>query len=194
VQRGFVAQEISGTATRANQRWGTCLTAAPALECAARTSVANPQLEKYRGRLVTVRVPGLRGKRTGWVIDSDDEEYDWRDDLGDAEEQVESGDLVPIVYLGEIEDGELVEAEGFLLFEPDSQDLYLVDEGSLEDESVGTLDELVVTPLAVEDEETEDEDEDFVDDEAVGEEGGAGGGDGESEEEEYKEDDADDED
>ena len=27
--------------------------------------MANPQLEKYRGRLLTVRVPGLRGKRTG---------------------------------------------------------------------------------------------------------------------------------
>ena len=157
--------------------------------------MANPQLEKYRGRLVTVRVPGLRGKRTGWVIDSDDEEYDWRDDLGDAEEQVEAGDLVPIVYLGEIEDGELVEAEGFLLFQPDSQDLFLVDEGSLEEESVGTLDELVVTPLAVEDDDADDdEDDDFVDDEPVGSDGGAAGGgeDGESEDEEYKEDDADD--
>jgi hypothetical protein len=156
--------------------------------------VANPQLEKYRGRLVTVRVPGLRGKRTGWVIDGDDEEYDWRDDLGDAEEQVESGDLVPIVYLGEIEDGELVEAEGFLLFQPDSQDLFLVDEGSLEEESVGTLDELVVTPLAVEEEEADDEeDEDFVDDEPVGGDGAAAGGeDGEGEEEEYKEDTAED--
>ncbi len=156
--------------------------------------MANPQLEKYRGRLVTVRVPGLRGKRTGWVIDGDDEEYDWRDDLGDAEEQVESGDLVPIVYLGEIEDGELVEAEGFLLFQPDSQDLFLVDEGSLEEESVGTLDELVVTPLAVEEEDADDEeDEDFVDDEPVGGDGAAAGGeDGEGEEEEYKEDTAED--
>lgn len=154
-------------------------------------------LEKYRGRLVTVRVPGLRGKRTGWIIDQDDEEYDWRDDLGDAEEQVETGDLVPIVYLGEIEDGELVEAEGFLLFEPDSQDLFLVDEGSLEEESVGTLDELVVMPLAIEDEDADDEDDDFVDDEAVSDDNGgggagAGGGDDETEEEEYKEDDEDD--
>ena len=156
--------------------------------------MANPQLEKYRGRLVTVRVPGLRGKRTGWVIDGDDEEYDWRDDLGDAEEQVEAGDLVPIVYLGEIEDGELVEAEGFLLFQPDSQDLFLVDEGSLEEESVGTLDELVVTPLAIEEEDADEEDDDFVDDEPVGGDGGGGGGgeDGEGEEEEYKEDDAED--
>lgn len=152
--------------------------------------MANPQLEKYRGRLVTVRVPGLRGKRTGWVIDNDDEEYDWRDDLGDAEDQVEAGGLVPIVYLGEIEDGELVEAEGFLLFEPDSQDLYLVDEGSLEEESVGTLDELVVTPLAIEEEEVDDEDDDFVDDEPAGDDGAAPAGDGaaESEEEEYKDD------
>jgi hypothetical protein len=156
--------------------------------------VANPQLEKYRGRLVTVRVPGLRGKRTGWVIDSDDEEYDWRDDLGDAEEQVEAGDLVPIVYLGEIEDGELVEAEGFLLFQPDSQDLFLVDEGSLEEEAVGTLDELVVTPLAIEEEEADEEEDDFVDDEPVGDDGGGAGagGDGEAEEEEYKDDAAED--
>jgi hypothetical protein len=154
-------------------------------------------LEKYRGRLVTVRVPGLRGKRTGWIIDEDDEEYDWRDDLGDAEEQVESGDLVPIVYLGEIEDGELVEAEGFLLFEPDSQDLYLVDEGSLEEESVGTLDELVVTPIATEEDEADEEEDDYVDEhEPAGDGGGVGGGDEdeESEEEEYKEDDDEDED
>jgi len=151
-------------------------------------------LEKYRGRLVTVRVPGLRGKRTGWIIDNDDEEYDWRDDLGDAEEQVESGDLVPIVYLGEIEDGELVEAEGFLLFEPGSQDLYLVDEGSLEEEAVGTLDELVVTPLAIEEEDSDEEDEDFVDDEPAGDDTAAAAGDGEGEEEEYKEDDGDDDD
>jgi len=151
-------------------------------------------LEKYRGRLVSVRVPGLRGKRTGWVIDEDDEEYDWRDDLGDAEDQVAAGDLVPIVYLGEIEDGELVEAEGFLLFEPDSQDLYLVDEGSLEEESLGSLDELVVTPLAVVDDDEEDEeDEDFVDDEeavAPGADDDVGEGDGE---EEYKEGDEEDE-
>ena len=157
--------------------------------------MSHPMLEKYRGRLVTVRVPGLRGKRTGWIIDDDDEEYDWRDDLGDAEEQVETGDLVPIVYLGEIEDGELVEAEGFLLFEPDSQDLYLVDEGSLEEESVGTLDELVVMPLAIEDDDADDEDDDYVDDEVVSDDNGGGsggGGDGETEEEEYKEDDEDD--
>lgn len=153
--------------------------------------MSNPMIEKYRGRLVSVRVPGLRGKRTGWIIDDQDEEYDWRDDLGDAEEQVESGDLVPIVYLGDIEDGELVEAEGFLLFEPRSQDLYLVEEGSLEEESIGSLDELVVTPLAaVEDEEDDDEeDEDFVDDEVAA----GADGDGEAEgDEEYKEDDAED--
>jgi len=158
--------------------------------------VAHPTLEKYRGRLVSVRVPGLRGKRTGWVIDEDDEEYDWRDDLGDAEEQVESGDLVPLVYLGEIEDGELVEAEGFLLFAPDSQDLFLVDEGSLEEESVGSLDELVVTPLTVEEDEEDEEDEDFVDeDEEVA--AGGGGGDDEDEEDkdvEYKEGDEDEDD
>ena len=153
--------------------------------------MSHPMLEKFRGRLVSVRVPGLRGKRTGWIIDEDDEEYDWRDDLGDAEEQVESGDLVPIIYLGEVEDGELVEAEGFLLFEPGSQDLYLVEEGSMEDESVGTLDELVVTPLSVEDDEDdEDDDEDgFVDEDVAG-----GGGDDEEEgegDEEYKEDDSD---
>jgi hypothetical protein len=128
--------------------------------------------------------------------DEDDEEYDWRDDLGDAEEQVESGDLVPLVYLGEIEDGELVEAEGFLLFAPDSQDLFLVDEGSLEEESVGSLDELVVTPLTVEDDEEDEEDEDFVDeDEEVA--AGAGGGDGEDgedQDEEYKENDEDEDD
>jgi hypothetical protein len=143
-------------------------------------------LEKYRGRLVSVRVPGLRGKRTGWIIDEDDEEYDWRDDLGDAEEQVESGDLIPLVYLGEVEDGELVESEGFLLFEPSSQDLFLVEEGSLEEEAVGTLDELVVTPLAaVEDDEEEDEealDEVGADEEVAGEE------------EEYREDAGEDED
>jgi hypothetical protein len=161
--------------------------------------VSHPMLEKYRGRLVSVRVPGLRGKRTGWVIDDDDEEYDWRDDLGDAEEQVEAGDLVPIVYLGEIEDGELVEAEGFLLFAPDSQDLFLVDEGSLEEESVGSLDELVVTPLAVDDDDEDDEDEEFVDEDEVASGGASGdgddlGGDGEDEEEEYKEDDGEDED
>ena len=46
--------------------------------------VVHPQLQKYRGRLVSIRVPGLRGKRTGWVIDADDEEWNWRDDLGDA--------------------------------------------------------------------------------------------------------------
>ena len=153
--------------------------------------MAHPQLEKYRGRLVSVRVPGLRGKRTGWVIDDDDEEYDWRDDLGDAEEKVEAGELVPIVYLGEVEDGELVESEGFLLFEPRSQDLYLVDEGSLEDETVGSLDELVITPLAAvaDEEDEEEEDEDFVDDEAAGEDGAAAAED----EEEYKEDDNEDE-
>jgi hypothetical protein len=152
------------------------------MEC---VPVAHPTLEKYRGRLVSVRVPGLRGKRTGWVIDEDDEEYDWRDDLGDAEEQVEAGDLVPIIYLGEIDDGELVEAEGFVLFEPRTQDLYLVDEGSLEDESIGSLDELVITPLAaVADEEEDEEDDDYVDD---AEDDGAGAGGGEDEEE-YKED------
>jgi hypothetical protein len=156
-------------------------------------AVAHPTLEKYRGRLVTVRVPGLRGKRTGWVIDEDAEEYDWRSDLGDAEEKVESGDLVPIVYLGEIEEGELVEAEGFLLFEPSSQDLYLVDEGSLEEESIGALEELTLTPLAVADEDEDEDDEDFVD-EGDGEDlAAAAGGDGESEDEEYKEDDAADE-
>jgi hypothetical protein len=147
--------------------------------------VAHPTLEKYRGRLVTVRVPGLRGKRTGWVIDDDDEEYDWRDDLGDAEERVESGDLVPIVYLGEIDDGELVESEGFLLFEPKSQDLFHVDEGSLEDESVGSLDELVITPLAgTADDEDDDDDDDFVDD--VADEDAPVASD--SDEEEYRED------
>lgn len=152
--------------------------------------MSNPMIEKFRGRLVSVRVPGLRGKRTGWVIDEEDEEYDWKDDLGDAEEQVESGDLVPIVYLGEIEDGELVEAEGFLLFEPGSQDLFLVEEGSLEEEAVGTLDELVVTPLALEDEEEDEDEEDaLVDDEDV-----AAGGDGEDGDEEYKEDDDEDDD
>ncbi len=155
--------------------------------------MSHPTLEKYRGRLVSVRVPGLRGKRTGWVIDDDDEEYDWRDDLGDAEEQVESGDLVPIVYLGEIEDGELVESEGFLLFEPRTQDLYLVDEGSLEEEPIGALEELVLTPLAIEDDDADEDDEDFVDDMADEDLAAAGGGDGEVEEEEYKEEDADDE-
>jgi hypothetical protein len=128
-------------------------------------------------------VPGLRGKRTGWVIDEDDEEYDWRDDLGDAEEKVESGDLVPIVYLGEIDDGELVESEGFLLFEPRSQDLYLVDEGSLEDESIGSLDELVITPLAAAVEDEEEEEDDYVED---SDDDGAGAGAGD--EEEYKDD------
>jgi len=156
----------------------------------AEDPVAHPTLTKYRGRLVSIRVPGLRGKRTGWVIDEDDEEYHWRDDLGDAEEQVESGDLVPIVYLGEIEDGELVESEGFLLFEPTTQDLYLVDEGSLEDESVGSLDELVIIPLAaVEDDDVDDEDDEP--DGAVDDDVAAGAGDGgEGVEEEYKEDDA----
>jgi hypothetical protein len=154
--------------------------------------VAHPTLEKYRGKLVTVRVPGLRGKRTGWVIDDDDEEYDWRDDLGDAEEGVEGGEYVPLVYLGEIEDGELVESEGFILLEPSSQDLYLVDEGSLEEESIGSLDELVIIPLAADAEEEDDDDDEFVDDEAVDEDLSAAGADGEGVEgdEEYKEDDA----
>lgn len=157
--------------------------------------MAHPTLQKYKGRLVSVRVPGLRGKRTGWVIDEDDEEYDWRDDLGDAEEQVDSGDLIPIVYLGAIEDGELVEAEGFLLFEPRTQDLYLVDEGSLEEESIGALEELVLTPLAAIDDDVDDEDDEDAPDDAADEDlaAGAGGGDGEGEEEEYKEDDAEDE-
>jgi hypothetical protein len=153
--------------------------------------VAHPTLEKYRGKLVTVRVPGLRGKRTGWVIDEDDEEYDWRDDLGDAEEGVEGGDYVPLVYLGEIEDGELVESEGFILLEPSSQDLYLVDEGSLEEESIGSLDELVIIPLAADAEEEDEDDDEFVDDEPGDEDlSSAGGGDGEEEEgdEEYKDD------
>jgi hypothetical protein len=157
----------------------------------AEDPLAHPTLTKYRGRLVTVRVPGLRGKRTGWVIDEDDEEYDWKDDLGDAEEQVESGDLVPIIYLGEIEDGELVESEGFLLFEPSSQDLYLVDEGSLEEESVGSLDELVIIPLASADEDDVDDDDDVED--AAGDEemvAAGPGADGEVVEEEYKEDEA----
>jgi hypothetical protein len=150
--------------------------------------VAHPTLEKYRGRLVNVRVPGLRGKRTGWVIDEDDEEYDWRDDLGDAEEQVIAGELVPIVYLGEIEDGELVESEGFLLFEPKSQDLFLVDEGSLEEESIGSLEELVIVPLAAADDDDEEEDDDFVDEGDEDLSAASGGEDeGESEEEEYKE-------
>jgi hypothetical protein len=154
--------------------------------------VAHPTLEKYRGKLVTVRVPGLRGKRTGWVIDDDDEEYDWRDDLGDAEEGVEGGEYVPLVYLGEIEDGELVESEGFILLEPSSQDLYLVDEGSLEEESIGSLDELVIIPLAADAEEDDEDDDEFVDDEAVDEDLSAAGTDGEGVEgdEEYKEDDA----
>jgi hypothetical protein len=152
------------------------------MEC---VPVAHPTLEKYRGRLVSVRVPGLRGKRTGWVIDEDDEEYDWRDDLGDAEEKVEAGDLVPIIYLGEIDDGELVESEGFVLFEPRTQDLYLVDEGSLEDESIGSLDELVITPLAAAADDDEDEDDDDYVDDADDEGAGAGG---EGDEEEYKED------
>lgn len=150
--------------------------------------MAHPSLEKYRGRLVSVRVPGLRGKRTGWVIDEDDEEYDWRDNLGDAEDQVDSGDLVPIVYLGEVDDGEFVEGEGFLLFEPDSQDLYLVEEGSLEDESVGSLDELVLTPLAAADDDEEEEDEDAGYGEDVGPEEDLGGGGEGEEEEEYVED------
>jgi hypothetical protein len=153
--------------------------------------VAHPTLEKYRGRLVNVRVPGLRGKRTGWVIDEDDEEYDWRDDLGDAEEQVEAGELVPIIYLGEIEDGELVESEGFLLFEPKTQDLYLVDEGSLEDESIGSLEELVIVPLAaIADDEDDEDDDDYVDegDEDLSAAGGGGGDeDSENQDEEYKE-------
>jgi hypothetical protein len=156
----------------------------------AEDPLAHPTLTKYRGRLVTVRVPGLRGKRTGWVIDEDDEEYDWKDDLGDAEEQVEAGELVPIIYLGEIEDGELVESEGFLLFEPSSQDLYLVDEGSLEEESVGSLDELVIIPLSAAEEDdvddADDADEPAGDEEVVA----TGGGDGEVVEEEYKDDDA----
>jgi hypothetical protein len=149
--------------------------------------VANPQLTKYRGRLVTVRAPGLRGKRTGWVIDEDAEQYAWRDDLGDAEERVEAGELVPVVYLGEVDDGELVEGEGFLLFEPKSQDVYLVEEGSLDDDPKGSLEELVVTPLAGDDED-EDEDDDYeadVDDE-VAPVGGDEDGEGEADEE-YKE-------
>ncbi len=150
--------------------------------------MAHPTLQKYRGRLVSIRVPGLRGKRTGWIIDDDEEKYDWRGDLGDAEEQVEAGELVPIIYLGEVEDGELVEGDGFLLFEPRTQDLYLVDEGSLEDEALGQLDELVLSPLAGVDED-EDED-DYVDepDEEVAVGGGGGGGDEGVEEEEYKDD------
>jgi hypothetical protein len=149
-------------------------------------NVAHPTLEKYRGRLVSVRCPGLRGKRTGWVIDEDDEGYAWRDDLGDAEEQVHTGDLVPIIYLGEVEDGELTEGEGFLLFQPRSQDLYHVDEGSLEDETVGSLDELVVTLLAGADDEDDDDDDDLVDDPA--DEDLAGGDTEGVEEEEYKDD------
>lgn len=158
--------------------------------------MAHPTLEKYRGRLVNVRVPGLRGKRTGWVIDEDDEEYDWRDDLGDAEDQVDTGDLVPLVYLGEIDDGEFVEGEGFLLLAPDSQDVYLVEEGSLEDEPVGSLDELVVTPLAGLDDD-EDADEDLEDEAPDGDEdlAAARGGDDDEEEdgdEPYEEKDEDD--
>ena len=148
-------------------------------------------LEKYRGRLVSVRVPGLRGKRTGWVIDADDEEFDWRDDLGDAEEQVMSGDLVPVVYLGEIDDGELVEAQGFLLGRAQDVDLYMVDEGSLEEESVGSLDELVVTPLRVGDDDEDNEDDEEEAAESADDDLAAGGGGGEGEEEEYKEDDSD---
>jgi len=155
-------------------------------------NVAHPQLEKYRGRLVTIRCPGLRGKRTGWVIDEDDESYDWRDDLGDAEDQVLSGDLVPIIYLGEVEDGELVQSEGFLLFEPRSQDLYHVDEGSLEDETVGALDELTLTLLAGADEDDEEEDDDYADEP---DEDAPSGGDSDGvEEEEYRDDDSEDDD
>jgi hypothetical protein len=162
----------------------------------AEDPVAHPTLEKYRGKLVTVRVPGLRGKRTGWVIDDDDEEYDWRDDLGDAEEQVEAGDYVPLVYLGEIEDGELVEGEGFVLLEPSSQDLYFVDEGSLEEESIGSLDELVIIPLAADADEDDEDDDDYVDDEAAETDLSSAAGDGDAEgaegegDVEYKEDDA----
>lgn len=153
--------------------------------------MAHPTLHKYRGRFVSVRIPGLRGKRTGWVIDEDDEKYTWRDDLGDAEDQVHAGDLVPLIYLGEVEDGELTEGEGFLMLEPRTQDIYHVDEGSLEDETAGALDELVLTLLAgAEDEDDEDED-DFVD-EPADDDVAAGGVDG-VEEEEYK-DDASDED
>jgi hypothetical protein len=151
--------------------------------------VANPQLTKYRGRLVTVRAPGLRGKRTGWVIDEDDEGYDWRDDLGDAEERVEAGELVPVVYLGEVDDGELVEGEGFLLFEPKSQDVYLVEEGSLDEDPKGSLEEIVVSPLAGQDEEDDEDDDDYesdVDDEVAPVGGDDGDGDGEADEE-YKE-------
>ena len=127
--------------------------------------MSHPTLEKYRVRLVTVRAPGLRGKRTGWVIDEDDESYDWRSDLGDAEDQVDAGELLPIVYLGEVDDGELVEGEGFLLLEPESQDLFLVDEGSLDEEPRGSLDELVLTPIAgLDDDDDEDEDYDVDDD------------------------------
>lgn len=156
--------------------------------------MAHPTLEKYRGKLVSIRVPGLRGKRTGWIIDEDDEEYDWRDDLGDAEEQVEDGDLLPLVYLGEVEDGELVEGDGFLLMEPGSQDLYLVEEGSLEEEPVGTLDELVITPLSAAAEDDDDDDEDFESDEAAGsgDDLGGGGDEDEDADEEYREDDEDD--
>ncbi len=151
--------------------------------------VLHPQLEKYRGRLVSVRVPGLRGKRTGWVIDADDEEFDWRDDLGDAEDQVNAGELVPVVYLGEIDDGELVEAQGFILYEPKTLDLYVVDEGSLEDKSVGSLDELVVTPLASVDDEEDQDDDDDDDDADVADDDAAPAGEAD---EEYKEDDSDD--
>jgi hypothetical protein len=152
--------------------------------------VAHPTLEKYRGRLVSLRIPGLRGKRTGWIIDEDDEGYAWRDDLGDAEEQVNAGDLIPLIYLGEVEDGELTEGDGFLLLEPRSQDIYHVDEGSLEDETVGALDELVLTLLAGEEEEDED-DEDFVDE--PGDDDLAGGDSDGVEEEEYKDDEEDEE-
>lgn len=147
--------------------------------------MAHPTLHKYRGRFVSIRVPGLRGKRTGWVIDEDDEKYAWRDDLGDAEEQVNSGDLVPIIYLGDVEDGELSQGDGFILFEPRTQDLYHVDEGSLEDEAVGQLDELVLGLLAGADEEDDEDEDDFVDEP---DEDATVGADGEGDEEEYKDD------
>lgn len=148
--------------------------------------MAHPTLEKYRGRLVSLRIPGLRGKRTGWVIDEDDEGYHWRDDLGDAEEQVHAGELIPLIYLGDVEDSELTQGDGFLLLEPRSQDLYHVDEGSLEDETVGALDELALTLLAGAEEEDDADEDDFVDEPADEE---ISGGDAEGvEEEEYKDD------
>lgn len=157
--------------------------------------MANPQLTKFRGRLVSVRCPGLRGKRTGWVIDEDAEEYDWRDDLGDAEEKVEAGELIPVIYLGEVDDGELVEGEGFLLFEPRSQDVYLVEEGSLDDDPKGTLEEIVVTPLAGQDDEDEDDDDDDFESDVDDDVAAVGGDDDAAEgDEEYKEDSDEDED